>query len=132
DEFATVAAAAVAAGFSRLKLAPFDGPALPGSTLLETGVAHLRAVRATIGPEPTVYVDVHHRLSRPDLRSAIEVMEDLGVAWIEDAVDVLDPAALAWLRETTDIPLAGGEKLTRADDVSAVVDGGMLTYLLLD
>lgn len=132
DEFASVAIAAVTAGFSRIKLAPFDGPALAGSTLLDTGIAHLRAVRDAVGPDPTIYVDLHHRLSRPDLLVAIDAMEALGVAWIEDAVDVLDPAALTWLREATDIPLAGGEKLTRAEDVTAAVKGGMLSYLLLD
>ena len=132
NEFADVAVAAVSAGFDRIKLAPFDGPTHDGASILETGLAHLRAVRAAVGPETTVYVDVHHRLSRPDLLRAIESMEQLDVAWIEDAVDVLDPAELLWLRESTDIPLAGGEKLTDPKEVAAVTREGLLSYLLLD
>jgi galactonate dehydratase len=132
DEFAAVAVAAVTAGFDRIKLAPFDGPAHDASSLLETGLAHLRAVRAAVGPGPTVYVDLHHRLGRPELLQAIEAMEQLDIGWIEDAVDVLSPADLLWLRETTDIPLAGGEKLTDPADVAAVAGEGLLSYLLLD
>ena len=132
DEFADVAAAAVAAGFDRIKLAPFDGPAHDGASLLETGLAHLRAVRAAVGPTKTVYVDLHHRLSRPELLEAIEAMEHLDIAWIEDAVDVLSPVDLLWLREATDIPLAGGEKLTEVADVESVTREGLLSYLLLD
>lgn len=132
EEFASVAATAVSAGFDRIKLAPFDGPAHGDSSLLETGLAHLRAVRAAVGPSTTVYVDVHHRLSRPELLAAIEAMEELGIAWIEDAVDVLSAADLLWLREATEIPLAGGEKLTDPADVASVVEEGLLSYLLLD
>lgn len=131
-EFADVAVAAVSAGFSRIKLAPFDGPAHDGATLLETGLAHLRAVRAALGDEPTIYVDMHHRLPRTELVQAIATMEQLGIAWIEDAVDVRSPADLLWLREATHIPLAGGEKLTDPADVAAVADEGLLSYLLLD
>lgn len=132
DEFADVAAAAVTAGFDRIKLAPFDGPSHDGASLLETGLAHLRAVRTAVGPAKTVYVDMHHRLSRPELLQAIEAMEQLDIAWIEDAVDVRSAADLLWLREATDIPLAGGEKLTEVADVAAVAGEGLLSYLLLD
>lgn len=132
DEFAEVAVAAVAAGFDRIKLAPFDGPAHVGASLLETGLGHLRAVRAAVGPATTVYVDMHHRLARPELLQAVEAMELLDIAWIEDAVDVLSPADLLWLREATDIPLAGGEKLTEVAEIAAVAREGLLSYLLLD
>ncbi|HSJ28649.1 MAG TPA: enolase C-terminal domain-like protein [Acidimicrobiia bacterium] len=132
DEFAQVAVSAVEAGFRRIKLAPFDGPPRPGSTLLETGIAHLESVRDAIGFEPSVFVDVHHRLTEDELLPAVRSMEELGVGWIEDAVDVHQPEMLDRLAAMTDIPLAGGEKLTEEGDVAALSAGGWLTYLLLD
>jgi galactonate dehydratase len=132
EEFARVAESAVNAGFRRIKLAPFDGPPLPGSTLLDTGIAHLRAVRNAVGRQPEVLVDVHHRLTEEELEPAVRSMEELDIAWIEDAVDVRQPVMLERLASMTDIPLAGGETLTDEADVAAVCTGGWLTYLLLD
>ena len=132
DEFARIAMAAVEDGFDRIKLAPFDGPPLPGKNLLDTGLAHVSEVRAAVGASTTIYVDVHHQLSRPQLERAIDVLEELKIGWIEDAVDVRSPEALEWLRGSTDLPIAGGEQLTDSADVAAVLDQGVLDYLLLD
>ena len=131
-EFARLASSAVEDGFERIKLAPFDGPPLPGQTLLGTGLAHLTAVRDAIGRSPTVYVDVHHRLTRSQLESAIGVFEELEIGWIEDAVDVRSPAELEWLRDSTSLPLAGGERITDRAELAEVLDHGVLDYLLLD
>lgn len=134
EEFASVAASAVNAGFDRIKLAPFDGSGAqtPSSGTLETGIAHLRAVRNVIGPTPTILVDVHHRLADHELEPAVRAMEELDVGWIEDAVDVRQPAQLERLAAMTDIPIAGGEQLTERSDVARLCDGGWLDFLLLD
>ncbi len=132
DEFTAVAEDAVAAGFTRIKLAPFDGPALVNDSLLETGIAHLKAVRRSIGMDPTVLVDVHHRLTDDELLPAMRAMEELEIGWVEDAVHARDLAGLERLAAMTSLPLAGGELLTDASDVAALCAGGWLTYLLLD
>jgi galactonate dehydratase len=132
DEFARFAGAAVEHGFERIKLAPFDGPPLPGMTLLDTGLEHLAAVRGAIGGARTMYVDVHHRLDRRALERGLDVMEELEVGWIEDAVDVRSPADMEWLDRATAIPIAGGEHLTDPEEVASVLDHGILSYLLLD
>lgn len=131
-EFATTAAAAVDAGFRRIKLAPFDGPALDGADLLATGISHIRAVREAIGYGPAVLIDVHKKLDDDDLLPAVRAMEELQVGWIEDAVDAENHAALESLAATTDIPLAGGELLTDPTDIARVCSEGWLDYLLLD
>jgi galactonate dehydratase len=134
EEFASIAADAVAAGFDRIKLAPFDGAGAQtaSSGTLETGISHLKAVRNTIGPEPTILVDVHHRLADHELEPAVRAMEELEVGWIEDAVDVRQPAQLERLAAMTDIPIAGGEQLTDQSDIAQLCDGGWLDFLLLD
>jgi L-alanine-DL-glutamate epimerase-like enolase superfamily enzyme len=132
DRFAAIAAAAVAEGFDQVKVAPFDGPPMPSSTIVDTGLAILDAVRGAIGEEPQLLVDVHTRLDRQELVGAIPVMEELGVAWLEDAVDVQDDSDLSWLASQTAIPLAGGERLTDPEAVAAVCETGHLAHLLLD
>lgn len=132
DEFAATAAAAVAAGFRRIKLAPFDGPVMGGADLLATGVSHIRAVREAIGYDTVVLIDVHQRLAPDELEPAVRAMEELQIGWIEDAVDATDPAGLETLATMTDIPLAGGETLTDAAAIAQVCSEGWLDYLLLD
>jgi galactonate dehydratase len=131
-EFVRVAVAAVSSGFDRIKVAPFDGPPIAGSSLRETGLTILAEIRAAIGIEPTLLVDMHGRLSRDDLVPAIAAMEELKIGWLEDAVDDRDHAELEWLAASTSMPLAGGELLTEPDDVDALCSGGWLTHLLLD
>lgn len=132
DEFARVAVEAVAAGFSSIKLAPFDGPVLEGSTLVETGLAHIAAVRAAVGDGAEVLIDLHHKLSHDELASALPEFEALRAGWLEDAVSVHDAEELAWLDQATDLPLAGGERLTEVDEIAKVVGSGHLDWLLLD
>lgn len=131
-EFAQLAAGAAADGFSRVKLAPFDGPPLPGRSLVQTGIKHVAAVRDAVGDDAQVLVDVHHRLSRHELGEILRPLEDLGVGWLEDAVDVHMAEDLAWLAGATSIPLAGGERIVDPEVVSTVLAGGHLSVLLLD
>lgn len=132
EEFARVATDAVAQGFSTIKLAPFDGPVLEGSTLVSTGLAHIAAVRGAVGDQAEVLIDLHHKLSRDELASALAELEDLRVGWLEDAVRVTDQDALDWLAGATHLPIAGGERLVDADEIRTVVGTGRLAWLLLD
>lgn len=132
QEFARFATAAETNGFDRIKVAPFDGPPAPGLSLPETGLAILRAIRAAIGSDVVLLVDMHTHLSKQELIPTIAAMEEIGIGWIEDAVDNRNHADLDWLADVTSIPLAGGELLTEPDDVRALSRGGWLSHLLLD
>lgn len=132
DEFLRVASEAVTAGFTTIKLAPFDGPVLDGSTLVGTGLQHVAAVRGAVGDQAEILLDLHHKLDRDELASALPELEDLRVGWLEDAVRVTDDDALDWLASSTDLPIAGGERLVDADEIRAVTATGRLAWLLLD
>jgi galactonate dehydratase len=132
EDFAAKAAAAVADGHDRVKVAPFDGPPLPGRTIVDTGIAIAAAIREAIGGDPALMIDVHHKLDRDELLAALPRLDELGIAWLEDAVDVTDPEAVRWLAAHTKAPLAGGETLHTPEQIDAALSTGLLRVLLLD
>ncbi|MFI7642657.1 mandelate racemase/muconate lactonizing enzyme family protein [Nonomuraea sp. NPDC049400] len=132
QDFAAKAAAAVADGHGKIKVAPFDGPPLPGMSIVDTGLAIAQAVREAIGQDAELMIDVHHKLSREELAVAVPRLDALGVAWLEDAVDVTDPEAVRWLAALARAPIAGGETLHTAEQLAAALSTGHLRVLLLD
>ncbi|MEQ4208846.1 mandelate racemase/muconate lactonizing enzyme family protein [Actinopolymorpha sp. B9G3] len=131
-DLAAKAAQAVADGHRKVKVAPFDGPVLNGLSIVDTGVAIVRAVRDAIGESVDLMVDVHHHLSHDQLENAIPQLDELGIAWLEDAVDVTDPDAMRWLGARTKAPIAGGEALSTHEEIEAALSTGHLRVLLLD
>ncbi|MEO3806014.1 mandelate racemase/muconate lactonizing enzyme family protein [Nonomuraea sp. B1E8] len=131
-DFAIKAAAAVADGHGKIKVAPFDGPPLPGWSIVDTGLAIAQAVREAVGEAAELMIDVHHKLSKEELAAAVPRLDDLGVAWLEDAVDVTDPDAVRWLAARAKAPIAGGETIHTAEQLAAALSTGHLRVLLLD
>ncbi|MCX4749467.1 hypothetical protein OG455_28820 [Kitasatospora sp. NBC_01287] len=127
-EVAATAVAAVRAGFTAVKLAPFDTPG--GDRLAHLGLARVRAVRAAVGPDVRVLVDCHERLSLAELTPLLDPFAELGIGWLEDGVGSARPAELAELRHRTQLPLAGGEFAFDAAELAAV--DGLLDYVLPD
>jgi len=88
EGFAASARDAVAAGFSAVKVAPFDDltpqyaddDARP---LLEAGFARMAAVRAAIGPQRRLLVDCHWRLAPSMLPAVVEACVESAVHWLE-------------------------------------------------
>lgn len=88
EGFAASAHDAVAAGFSALKIAPFDDltPESSGEEarrLLEAGFGRIAAVRGAMGPERRLLVDCHWRLAPWMLPHVLEACADHGVSWLE-------------------------------------------------
>ncbi|WP_412543107.1 enolase C-terminal domain-like protein [Longispora sp. K20-0274] len=129
-EVASVARAAVAAGFRAVKLAPFD---VPGSgPLAEVGLARVRAVRAAVGDDVDVMVDCHERLSLDDLDPILAPLADLGLFWLEDAVGIDRVEELRQLRSRTPLRLAGGEFAFAPGDIAPAVEAGVVDVLMPD
>ncbi len=87
--FAASARDAIAVGFARLKLAPFDGltPALAetdaGPALIDAGIARIAAVREAAGADVRVMVDCHWRFTEATAERAIDRLAEIGVTWFE-------------------------------------------------
>lgn len=132
SDFADKAAAAVADGHGKVKVAPFDGPPINGASIVETGVSIARAIRDAIGKNVDLMIDVHHHLSHDQLEEAIPQLDELEIAWLEDAVDITDPDAMRWLAGRTKAPIAGGEAFHTSAELDAALSTGHLKVLLLD
>ena len=115
--FAANARQAVADGFRALKAAPFDGfpaleqPAGEVESATELGIACIEAMRAAIGPEIDLKIDVH---SNFDVPLAIEVarrLEPQALSWYEEPVPPTDLESTKAIKDGIRQTMAGGEFL---------------------
>ncbi|ONI81415.1 hypothetical protein ALI144C_18930 [Actinosynnema sp. ALI-1.44] len=130
DGFATHARSAVAAGYRAVKLAPFDG--LEGSDRAEQGLVRVQAVRAAVGADVGVMVDVHHVLRRDELLRIAPELRDLAPTWVEDVAPLDEVGDLLAIKSALDCPLAGGEHIGDLADVRAAVVAGALDVVMPD
>lgn len=118
EQYAEMAVATVARGFTALKFDPFPGPwrQYVDKKVEQTAVANLRAVREAVGSEIDLLIEGHRRLSP---MSAIRVgrqFAEYAPYWYEEPVPVDNVAALAEVRAALDIPIVTGETLyTKAE-----------------
>jgi galactonate dehydratase len=116
--FARAAAAAVAEGFSAVKLAPFDGvqwsrrDTTAAFAAVSRGIERVAAVREAIGPDVELMVDCHERFTSEMAIPVARELALLGVVWFEDPTEPTDDlAGLARIRAAVDLPLVTGERL---------------------
>lgn len=118
EGFARAAAAAVAEGFTAVKLAPFDGvhwsrrDGAEARPALARGIERVAAVRAAIGPNVELMVDCHERFNREMAVPVARELATLGVVWFEDPTEPTDDLrGLSEIRAAVDLPLVTGERL---------------------
>ena len=117
DGFAQMAQQAVADGFAAIKAAPFDGfpslesPAEEIVRAVDLGIACVMAMRAAIGDEVKLKIDVH---SNFDVDLAIDVarqLEPANLSWYEEPVAPTELANTVAIHDAIKQRLAGGEFL---------------------
>src|SRR4051812_27632412 len=116
--FACAAAAAVAEGFTAVKLAPFDGVQwsqrdhAESRTALARGIERVAAVREAIRSDVELMVDCHERFNREMAVRVGRELAKLDVVWFEDATEPTDDLeGLMGIRAELDLPLVTGERL---------------------
>ena len=127
-------------GFSKFKIAPFDGiePGLPSDPVLfQAGLDRIRAAHDAIEGQGTLMVDCHWRL---DMRQAVEVLElavALGLGWIECPLPET-PETMADLRRfkilsaQAGMVLAGGEQGTSQAYFERILGEGVYDIIMPD
>jgi o-succinylbenzoate synthase len=118
----TAALEAIEAGFECLKVKVGGGP-------LDRDVERLRAVRHTVGDDPTLRVDANGAWSRNTAETALEEFADLGVAYLEQPLAPADLAGHAALRDGP-IDIALDESLAH-HNVATVLDAGAADVCVL-
>jgi galactonate dehydratase len=143
DSFAHSARSAVAAGFSAVKIAPFDGVTLYGNDahaqplLIDAALERIAAVRDAVGPAVDVMVDCHWRLNAHVARQVLASDVCDGLHWLEcplpETPDRLhELRALRSLANDRGIRLAGCEEAIRAEGFMPFVEAGAYDVMMPD
>ncbi|MGI6367449.1 MAG: mandelate racemase/muconate lactonizing enzyme family protein [Anaerolineae bacterium] len=115
--FAAAARAAVAEGFTAVKLAPFDQVSAPDRVrsgpraAWQAGVACVLAVREAIGPDVELMVDCHGRFDEAEAEQVALALSEAALTWFEEPVPDSQPDALAALSARLPMATASGEHL---------------------
>ena len=126
DELAASARRHVDAGFGAVKLR------LGKAATAELEARRVRAVREAVGPDVRIMVDINESWPLDRARRTGRVLQDAGIAWLEDPVHHQDVAGLAELRSHLDVPLAAGEHLYHVDAVRRLLEARAVDVLILD
>jgi galactonate dehydratase len=113
DDYARAAAEVVAQGYTAIKLSPIPAPwrtHVPREHEKHI-VAVVRAVRAAVGPEVDILLDMLRRLSAGSARRLGRELEAFDLFWYEEPCSAENIAAIAEVREHVGIPVVTGEAL---------------------
>jgi galactonate dehydratase len=98
-------------GYSALKWDPFADYSLEMSRAqLHRSVEIVEAVRAAVGPDIDLMLDVHGRFNVPSAIAMCKAMAPFDLTWIEEPVPPESIDALADVRAHSPVPIAAGER----------------------
>ncbi|WP_187620065.1 mandelate racemase/muconate lactonizing enzyme family protein [Paraburkholderia sp. UCT2] len=142
-DFAQSARVATAAGFSAVKIAPFDDVALYGAhtnydkKLIDAALDRIAAVRDIVGRSVEVMVDCHWRLNVAVAREVLASNVCDGLYWLECPIpespdNLQDLRALRSFANSRGIRLAGCEQAVRTDGFRPFVKAGAYDVMMPD
>ena len=113
ETVAEQARAVVGMGFTALKFDPFPGPwrAWIDARDERAAVEQVRAVRAAVGLDIDILVEVHRRLAPVHAIRVARLMEPYAPFWYEEPVSVRDLEALVEVKRAITLPLVTGEEI---------------------
>lgn len=113
DEAAKQAAAVVAQGFTALKFDPFPNPwrAYIDRQQEDAAVAKVAAVRAAVGPDVEILIEVHRRLAPMHAVRVAARMAEHRPFWYEEPVSFRDLDSLVEARAQIQLPVVTGEEV---------------------
>ncbi len=142
EGFANSASDAISAGFTAIKIAPFDGLD-PEKSKIETikfideGVARVDAVRRAIGSDARLMLDCHWRFNEMSAQQATAELAQFAPYWIECPIDetVDNIPTLLKLRSTANshgIRLAGCETMIKCEGFKPYLVAGAYDVMMPD
>jgi galactonate dehydratase len=124
DGVAEQARAVVKKGFTALKFDPFPGPWREwiGRRDEQLAVERVKAVRAAVGPDVEILVEVHRRLAPVHAIRVARLMEPYGPFWFEEPVSVRDLAGLVEAKRAISLPVVTGEEIYTKREFREVIE----------
>ena len=124
---------AVAEGwkFVRWGLPP-QGEVFEPRAAIRTGVAQFEALRAALGEDVELCMDVHTRLDPADAVTLLRAVEPYRPFFMEDPVRAEDMNALRRVRGQTTVPIAAGEQFHSKWQFRQVIEEDLIDYARID
>jgi galactonate dehydratase len=120
-------------GYRGLKMDPFGHAAAEISRSdLQVSVGILEAVRDAVGPDISIYVEMHGRFTSSSARAVAKAIEHIEPAWIEEPVLPTDIGGLRNVRNHTHLPIAIGERIHLASELIPFLEEGLVDILQVD
>lgn len=112
EEIAESCVKIVEAGWSSLKLVPFDAvPGVASQADLRAAHRQMELIRDSVGPDIDILIDCHGRLTPTSAVQMADVLDEFGIFFFEEPVLPEDPASMAQVADAISIPIATGERL---------------------
>jgi len=121
-------------GWRVLRISPIDaieGGFDPKRAILKA-VEHFSALRAAIGEEVEVILEVHTRLTPARAIELCNAIEEFRPFFVEDPIRSENPASFATLRAHTDVPIGTGEQLSTKWAFRELIEQELIDYLRVD
>ena len=133
DAFARRARDVVKRGYRALKLDPFGAASAELAPAdHRAAVAVVAAVRAAVGPDVQIMIEMHGRFT-PATAAAVAVsLEPYEPEWIEEPVPPENAEALRRVRQATRLPIATGERAHTLFDIREFIEGGCVDVVQVD
>ncbi len=133
--FAAMATRAVEAGFTAVKLAPWDDmpadltDAAKVEEITKLGIERASAVRKVLGPERDLLLDAHSKFDRARGLELPGRLEPLNLFWLEEVAPVPDLPAI---HHKATMPSAGGELIYGVKGFLPYINAGSVDIVMPD
>jgi galactonate dehydratase len=133
SEIATLARAVVDRGYRALKLDPFGAASaeLPAAEQ-RRAVDIVAAVRAAVGPDVQIFVEMHGRFTPATAVRVAGALEPYAPDWIEEPVPPENPEAMKRVRAGSRLPIATGERAHVMEDIRPFIEQGLVDIVQVD
>lgn len=134
EELRERALAAVEQGYTALRIVPTLFDALPWDSRksVRATIRTLERLRATVGEDVDLLIDVHHRYSPMENVYLARGVADLDLFFIEDPLPPDNLQSYQLLRAKIDVPLATGEAMVTKWSYKYLIENELIDYLRVD
>ena len=142
DQLAESAKGLVAEGFRAVKTDPYSPEMGSKSNAymngvismegLEYGAELISALRAAVGPNIEILIDVHANFNVASAIRAANRLEEFDITWFEEPVQPESYQALRQVKENVRVPICVGERLFTRYDFAPILEGRLAEYIMPD
>ena len=111
---------------------PSEGDLLEPSRAVRQAIEQCRAVRAAVGDDIELLLDVHTRLDPPDAVTFCRAVEDCRLYFVEDPLRSENIASYHQLRRHVAVPLGVGEHYSSKWEFRELIEHDLINYARID